>query len=60
MVAATLFAAIYSVGSKPLLESYPAAVVMTVVAMVGTAMSKIPFALSKIPPLYTEAGGGKG
>ena len=35
-------------GSKPLLESYPAEVVMTVVAMVGTAML-LPFALSKIP-----------
>lgn len=44
MAAATLFAAIYSVGSKRLLASHPADVVMTVVAMAGTAML-LPFAL---------------
>lgn len=44
MVAASLFAAIYSIGGKRLAEKYPAAIVTTVVATVG-ALFLLPLAL---------------
>ena len=44
MVAACLFAAIYSIGGKRLAEKYPAAVVTTVVATIG-ALFLLPLAL---------------
>jgi drug/metabolite transporter (DMT)-like permease len=55
MIAATLFAAIYSVGSKRVTDRYPADVVTALIALAGAAML-LPLALREgltlaMPPL---------
>lgn len=47
MVVATIFAAIYSIGGKRLVASYPAAVVMTVVAVIG-ALCLLPLTIWEV------------